>query len=715
MEFGKQKFVKPLVIGLPNRHNVLYDLADARLAAWWIGDTARERTRGKSWYWEPGGTQLWQPAGGPAELRLARGAAWISPDAGSQQFPTEFDWLEHTDEGLRFGHRLRFPSENQSRDSEPVVVSIVQQFSPVGDPGGATPATGFARRLELATSIAKARLQLIAAPGEVWTISSDGRQASGPQGAREQLTIEIGDDSPWRFVRPAAGGPGPAAIELATAAADKPAVCELIYRTRLPVDQFPPREVKLAVPLVESLKVVPGWAATRLPVDNAIMPTGLAWHDDGTLVVSSLKGRVYLARDTDGDGLEDALAPLSDDLAAPYGVHATPDGAVDVITKYALLRLYDRDGDGRAERTEVLASGWGHTDDYHDWAVGLPRDPRGNYYVALPCQQDDRSPAAAQLRGRGLRLVPPASNAQGARYGIEIICEGLRFPMGLALNRGGELFATDNQGNYNPFNELNHLRPGAHFGFINKLERQGNQRPELAEPAIDIPHPWTRSVNGICFLETPEKMRVSQPGIFGPFEGHLLGCEYDTRRLVRMSLELVDGQYQGAAYPFSSEPAEGEPGLLGPVVCAVAPDGSVYVGGMRDSGWGAGANIGSLVKLTPGKTVPSGLAEMRATPDGFLLEFTQPVDRAAAETPAKYSLSLYRRESTPAYGGPDQDRRQAKVTAAELLPDGRTVRLTVDPLQAGFVYELRIDDAVAGDETLWPAEAYYTLRKIPSR
>ena len=40
MEVGPTVFLKPIVIGFPNRHNVLFDLETGRLAAWWLGDTA---------------------------------------------------------------------------------------------------------------------------------------------------------------------------------------------------------------------------------------------------------------------------------------------------------------------------------------------------------------------------------------------------------------------------------------------------------------------------------------------------------------------------------------------------------------------------------------------------------------------------------------------------------------------------------------------------
>ncbi len=340
---------------------------------------------------------------------------------------------------------------------------------------------------------------------------------------------------------------------------------------------------------------------------------------------------------------------------------------------------------------------------------------KGNYYVALPCQQDDRTPAAAHLRGRGLKLTPRTPTADNPElYSIEAFCEGLRFPMGLALNRHGQLFATDNQGNYNPFNELNHLAPGRHYGFINKLEFKPGERPPLTAPAIDIPHPWTRSVNGICFLDTPPQLKAKLGrDAFGPHEGHLIGCEYDTRQLVRMSLERVGETWQGAIYPFTVPPAEGQEPLQGPICCAVSPAGDLYVGNLRDSGWGGSANIGSIARLRPTGTLPSGIAEVRAAKHGFVIDFTQPVDSSLAAKPSSYSVSSYRRISTSAYGGGDVDRQSHAVLGVQLSSDRRRATLNLGDLRDGFVYELRVQDLAPTSKTFHPAEAHYTLRVAP--
>ena len=63
---------------------------------------------------------------------------------------------------------------------------------------------------------------------------------------------------------------------------------------------------------------MPGFEAVRLPVTDEVMPTGLAWRPDGTLVVSSLEGRVWLAHDTDGDRLEDRLVAVQRRSGGPF-------------------------------------------------------------------------------------------------------------------------------------------------------------------------------------------------------------------------------------------------------------------------------------------------------------------------------------------------------------------------------------------------------------
>lgn len=690
-----QTYVKPILIGLSNRHNILFDLETAQLIDWSIGDMARQRTEGKSWFWETAGKEILRTELDAAEVTLQNGSIEESPRVIGQ-FVTEFDVLQHIGNGLQFRYRLDVGGSSHR-------VLVTQTFAPFVGPGRG----GFRRTIELSQLPEKGRVRLAVASKKAF---ARGKLAT------DQRTITIQEPAPLTI---SLRQPASAVLD-ANGTTFAPETngnlrFELEYSTSLTVDQFvvdsaiPAQELK-----PEVLHVVPGFSAQRLALTDDIMPTAITWRPNGTLVIASLKGHVWQAHDTDGDGLADRLVPLCDELAAPYGLSATNE-YVDVANKYALLRLYDDDSDGIADRTVAIASGWGHTADYHDWTVGLPHDDEGNYYLALPCQQDERSPAAARYRGEFLRLVPRTPTSDNPQlFDLQTISRGHRFPMGIARRRDGELFVSDNQGNYNPFNEINHIQPNAHFGFVNAIEKGSNDRPPLTAPAIDLPHPWTRSVNGICFLETPvELLKKTHQNAFGRFEGHLIGCEYDTRRLIRMSLQKVGNVFQGAAYPFSyDQPMEGPP-LLGPLVCEVAPNSDLYIGGIRDSGWGGANNVGEVVRLQfRPETLPCGIAEMRSVHDGFEIDFTTEVDRTLAGDIDNYSLASYTRESTPAYGGPDLDRRTDAIQEVTVSADGRRVKLHLAEQRTGYVYELHVKKLVVGEQKFFPAEAHFTLRAI---
>jgi len=138
------------------------------------------------------------------------------------------------------------------------------------------------------------------------------------------------------------------------------------------------------------------------------------------------------------------------------------------------------------------------------------------------------------------------------------------------------------------------------------------------------------------------------------------------------------------------------------------------VGSILDSGWGAGNNVGEIVRvrMEPDK-LPCGIAEVRATRDGFVLDFLRPIDRALAGRTDSYAIQSYRREATPAYGGPDRDRRAERVAAVTVTEDARRVTLRLAEMRPGFVYEFRLRNLAPGGGEFHPAEAHYTLQVIP--
>jgi mono/diheme cytochrome c family protein len=691
LHHGADVLLKPFLMGFGNRHNVLLDLESARLALWTVGDAARQRTKGKTWFWEQAGTSVLDPGLTGSDITLVSGGREVVPSALGQ-FVTEANRWQTASGSVELEYQLLFARPSPGNGPTNHGTAYIRRKVGVL-------ANGFSQEFSVASVPTGEQVRIhVIGPNvaERASLSADGR------------TIQTGDSfaSTITLVSPAGSRflPDRTGITLSPDQAGKVSVV-LHYQSQVPVDRFaepPPAPSRQP----EVVAVAPGFTGERLGLSAEIMPSGFAWRPDGQPVFCTLKGQVFAIDEADAN-----LRLLADGLPTPYGLNTGQD-YVDVSAKYAVLRIRTSEGVGR--RIETAASGWGYTTDYHDWAVGLPRNDRGEYLLGIPCEQDRRSPAAARYHGNVLRLVPRPPTADDPRlFALEPISAGHRFPMGLALDRRGELFVTDNQGNYNPFNELNHVRPGVHFGFINSLDR-GKPAPPLTPPAIEIPHPWTRSVNGICFLDTPTELRARiGRDLFGPLEGHLIGCEYDTRRLVRMTLQRVGDTFQGAAYPLSIPPTEANTGFLGPIVCAVSPRGELYVGSIRDSGWGAGNNVGEIVRVRvePDK-LACGIAEVRAVADGFTIDFFRPVDRDRAASAENYAIQSYRRESTPAYGGRDLDRRTEQVKSVTVSDDARRVTLRLAELRPGFVYEFRLKN-LSADETFHPAEAHYTLRIVP--
>ena len=149
------------------------------------------------------------------------------------------------------------------------------------------------------------------------------------------------------------------------------------------------------------------------------------------------------------------------------------------------------------------------------------------------------------------------------------------------------------------------------------------------------------------------------------------------------------------------------------VVCAVSPDGILYIGNIRDSGWGGANNTGTVVRAVPDlESLPAGIAEVRAMKGGFHIDFTRSVAQDRADRIENYTIESYRRISTPVYGGDDVDRRRESIDRVSLASDRRSVRLELPNLRAGFVYEIRLKNLAEDGQRFFPAEAFYTLRRM---
>ncbi len=226
---------------------------------------------------------------------------------------------------------------------------------------------------------------------------------------------------------------------------------------------------------------------------------------------------------------------------------------------------------------------------------------------------------------------------------------------------------------------------------------------ELLPPAVYLVH--GKIGNSPTFILCDESA-----GKFGPFQKQLFIADQSHSNVSRVFLETVNGIKQGAVIPFRTGFASG---LIGGRMDA---EGHLYTGG-SDRGWGArGGKPFCFEKLEWTGKLPFEIHEMRATPDGFELTFTEPVDAKSAGDVASYSMREFTYAYREDYGGPEVDEILPKISSAKVSADGESVRLTLTPLTQGHVHELHLDGVKnAKSQPLLHSVAYYTLNEIPKR
>ena len=180
--------------------------------------------------------------------------------------------------------------------------------------------------------------------------------------------------------------------------------------------------------------------------------------------------------------------------------------------------------------------------------------------------------------------------------------------------------------------------------------------------------------------------------------------------VMRVFLEKVAGQYQGACFPFREGFGSGNLAL------EFSAGGALFVFG-TDRGWGSrGGKPFALQRLSWSGKLPFEIYELKAKPDGFEISFTQPLDTESAGKLVAYSIETYTYIYHASYGSPEVDKTVPQIKEVKVSPDKTSVRLIIDGLVEGHVHELQLPGvrSAAGERLLHPA-AYYTLNRIPAK
>ena len=474
------------------------------------------------------------------------------------------------------------------------------------------------------------------------------------------------------------------------------------------------------------------------PEGTVLEVGGLAVMPNGDLGVSTRRGDIFIVENPT------SARPFFRRFAS--GLHEVlglvyKDGALYASQRGELTKLVDSDMDGVADEFETIFT-FPLSGNYCEYNY-LKAAPDGSFFVtcnlAFPEVEWWRPVSPVPWRGWALHIQEDGS--------MEPWATGMRSPAGLGMI-DGELFYADNQGDWIGSGGIVHVKKGVftgnpaglvwadrpespvkltqeqlftkadpqitkdEFGRDVKPENVANENfvtlyeMEKSFPAIQLPAVWLP--HGILGISNSEILEIPE-GVFGPFAGQVLVGDQGQSKVMRVFMEKVNGEYQGAAWDFRS-------GFQSGVLrMAWANDGSLFVG-QTNRGWGSAgdANQG-LQRLVWNKKVPFEMRAVRAMPDGFEIEFTKPVVKKTAEDISSYSVESFIYKYHPVYGSPPVNLEKSPVRGVKVSEDGMKARIIVDNLRQNYIYNITLGGIRERDNTfsLVHPTAYYTLNNIP--
>jgi len=434
---------------------------------------------------------------------------------------------------------------------------------------------------------------------------------------------------------------------------------------------------------------------------------------DGRLVVGTRKGDIYFvegAFDSPPGPKFHLFASGQDEI---FGL-AHKDGDIYATQFGEVTKISDTDGDGVADRYDTLSNAWGYAEG-HEFAFGSKHDQEGNLWVALGLTGSYYS--RQLFRGWCLKITPDGETIP--------ICSGLRSPGGVGPNAEGVMFCTESQGPWNGACSLKHLKPGGFLGHpisynwypyaknmtAPKVEPETNSRidiekkriKELVPPAVIFPYiKMGRSISGFRVNKTKGK--------FGPFENQIFVGDYSRSIIMRATTEQVNGVWQGACYPFRE-------GLsTGIMNVEFSPQGQLIAGGFTTNAqWPVrGEKPFALDRFDWTGITPFEIKEIKIQSDGFVLEFTKPVDRTIAALSSTYDITTFTHIYAKFYGSPEVDQTTATVTKAEVSADSLHVRVYLDKIEEGHIHAFDLPAMISREKgKLVHTKAHYTVNEIP--
>ena len=441
------------------------------------------------------------------------------------------------------------------------------------------------------------------------------------------------------------------------------------------------------------------------PLKDRFHITGMDSDKNGVLYVATRVGDVWTF---DGE----TWHKFAEGLHEPTGLLLDHDGTVIVAQKPELTRLIDTDGDNTADEYRFMAGDWEFHNNYHEYTFGPVKDAEGNYYGTLNLGH-------ALRNGFSLGAMASKGGYRGFAFKVDKAGQfspyawGLRSPAGVGASPEGEIFFTDNQGDWVPTSKLHLLRENRFYGHpVSLIDIEGHDRASVTELAKDLEKLETMAEQPVVWI--PHTEVASSPGNpewdvtegkFGPFAGQMFIGDQTQSNIFRVLLDKVNGEYQGAVLNFMNNFQSGN------IRIEFDTKGQLWVG-QTARGWEAqGGKPFGLQKVVWDGTNPFELLDIKLTKTGFEMAFTAELDAGSVSAESLRAQEwdyLY----SSKYGSPKMNQKDIAVNDVTLRSNGKTIDVTL-PLTAGKVVEIDFSGLKAKDgRSVSVHNVFYTLNQL---
>ena len=327
------------------------------------------------------------------------------------------------------------------------------------------------------------------------------------------------------------------------------------------------------VPADFTIELAAGEPAIRFPMFACFDEAGRLYvaESSGKDLYEGLKRltrdcRVSRLEDADGDGSFENAVVFAGGVTFPMGL-AWREGRLYLADPPELVALADTDGDGRADKREVILSGFGHTD--NGSLHGLTFGPDGLLYFTMGEPDGWKLPNGDGTFLEGVAGALFRCRPDGSRP--EVISRGFENLVEVEFMPGGEIIGTDNwyqmpAGGYR--DALIDCAPGGLYPYApdrgTPLPRTGVMLP----PVILVP---AVAHSGLTRLRTT--------GFPAEWRDSFFVAEHNTRKVVRHELRRVSSTFVSTSVDF----AVGAHPDFHPADVLEAADGSLLI--VDTGGW----------------------------------------------------------------------------------------------------------------------------------